>query len=139
MISEIYHTISLVSFVFQLGQPAVKYFHKIHRTLYIIILISLCVCDKQNNEKFSGDQTANLSEKNIEEIQKAKYIEEICHIDTVVIKMPVKDDAGYLKDILFTKDSLIVLAFLKSPNILIFDKSGNLIRRIGRRGAGPGI
>lgn len=71
-------------------------------------------------------------------ISRAEYAEEVFQVDTIDLQVPIKFDYGKITTIMVTNNNSIVIAFIMHPAILLFNSEGKFIRKIGRKGIGPG-
>jgi len=102
----------------------------------IILIISGCTSKEEKNHiDDDGKIEIDLSENQI----KNKHFKDIIEdIEVVNLKnIPIEDYIGVVNKIIFYK-GLFYLIDISKSNLLVFNRSGDFLYKIGKRGGGPG-
>jgi len=82
-----------------------------------------------------GNRSKSELEKKISE---AEFAEEVFHVDTTILSLPIKFDGGEIISIMVTHNNSIVVSYFRTPAVQLFDKQGKFLKQIGGKGQGPG-
>ncbi len=103
--------------------------------LFVILFIS-CTKETENSNN-PGDYSSLIPQSLVNCFQQAKYMEDIFETDTLKLKISPEDNPRRVSSIHLSKNGNIYLGSYSSY-VLQFDRTGQMIRKIGRSGQGPG-
>ncbi len=104
-------------------------------TFFVILLISCS--NETENPNGSSDYFSLIPQSLVNCFQQARYMEDIFEADTLTLTTSQAVNPLMVRSIHFSKNGNIYLGSLSSY-VLQFDRTGQMIRKIGRNGQGPG-
>lgn len=115
------------------------YRKRLYPGIFIILLIfSLSACgEKRTSSNTKEDQvpSKDLQFTDYIEFNGADFIDKI---DYVKLEMTEESSFGEISKIRITKDHIYLLDLFVTYQLFVFDRSGRFVRKIGKKGKGPG-
>lgn len=100
---------------------------------FLLSTMTITGCQK------AAQETSIRDSKTIEIIQKANTFNDLFKADTITLKFPADLSIGAIAAInILPNDKIVIADDRYAKIVLLFDKSGNFLTQIGRRGQGPG-
>lgn len=110
-------------------------------TLFILIQLTVTSCSGKKDDqqiKYPEEITVNYNTVKNQNISNAKYLSDFADIETLVLSMPSQYPIDFPRTIHISENGNIYLTGAFIPYILVFNKNGEFLKKIGQEGRGPG-
>ncbi|MCK5147538.1 6-bladed beta-propeller [bacterium] len=67
-----------------------------------------------------------------------KFVNEVFNVDTLILHVPLEHDYGYITSICLGPNETILISYYRDSSIYQYNANGSFLRKIGRKGQGPG-